>query len=151
MASFSTTIIFIIHYLWAVAKQTLILITTSWILYLVNINEDLRGFLSANLFAINVIFIYFLFIKDKYLEISGFYLLYNISTSRVFLSKLLLLGIVFIVHFSIYFIVILRISFHLYLTLIGILFLAILCKLILFNIRGSWTIDNPRPFKTTLK
>ena len=139
MASFLTTVRFSICYLWVVAKQTLILITTSWILYLVDFNEDFRGFLSANLFAINTILIYYLFMKDKYLELNGFYLLNNINSTKVFLSKLALLGSIFIAHFSLYLFVTIRIDLQLYITLISIVFLAVLSKLIFFNISGKWS------------
>ncbi len=139
MASLLTIIKFIINYLWAVAKPTLILVTTSWLLYCVNFNEDFRGFLSANIFAINTIFIYFLFVKDKYLEQNRFYLLFNIPSSSVFLSKLILLGIVFIIHFSIYLVVAVGINLNLFLTLISIIFLAILSKLIFFNVSNKFS------------
>lgn len=137
MASILTIIRFTIYYLWAVSKQTMGLITISWILYLVDFNEDFRGFLSANLFAINSILIYFLFMKDKYLELNGFYMLNNISTIRVFLSKLVLLGTVFILHLSLYLFITLNINLHLYITLISIVFLAVLSKLIFFNVSGK--------------
>jgi len=138
MASFLTTIKFIIFYLWVVAKQTLVLITTSWVLYLVDMNEDFRGFFSANLFAINAILIYLLYMKDKHLEVNGFYLLYNIYPTRVFLAKLTLLGIAFIVHFSLYLVVTIKINFHLFITLISIILIAFLSKLIFFNVSRKW-------------
>jgi len=139
MAPFLTTFKLIINFFWAVAKHTLVLIITSWLLYFVEFNENIKSFLSANIFAINIIFIYFLFKKDRYLELNRFYLLFNISRVSVFLSKLALLGIPFFLHFSLFLIVIMQIEFHLYITLVSILILTILSKLIFYNIEEIWS------------
>ncbi len=93
-------------------------------------NEEFKNILFANLFAINVIFIYYLFKNDKYLELNKFYLLYNISKMKIYLSKLIILGIPLTLHFSLLFIVVLNVNFHLYITILSIIILFFLTKLI---------------------
>ena len=138
MASFLTTLKFLTTYLWVVAKYTLILISTSWILYLIKFTGGLYYFISTNLFAVNFVLIYFLFKRDKYLELNKFYLFFNITDISIFISKSILLGIPFMIHFSLFLIVTIGITIHLYITLLSIVILILINRLIFFNIRCKW-------------
>ena len=133
MASLLNTLKFIMTYFRVVSKYTLFLISTSWIIYLTDIKGDLYYFLSANVFFVNIVLIYFLTKGDKYLEKNRFYLLFNISDVNRFFSKSILFGIPFLMHFSLFLLVVIGIDYLLYLTLFSILIVIFSGRLILFN------------------
>jgi hypothetical protein len=130
MVSFLTTLKFALSFYWVTAKHILILIISSWILYFININDEIINFLLINLFVLNIILIYSLFKKDKLLKLNGFYCLFNISEIKIFFSKSLIFGIPLIIHFSTILLFKFKIESQLYLTIISIILLFFLTKLI---------------------
>lgn len=134
MASFLTTLKFALRFYWVTTKYALVLIVSSWILYFINVNEEFINFLVINLFVLNIILIYSLFSKDKVLRLNKFYSLFNISETKIFLSKSIIFGLPLIIHFSIILLFKFKVDFQLFITLISIIILVFLTKLMFIDV-----------------